>query len=251
MFGEIFGCRAGLEHTLPRFPPRLLGLTILPFPLDKLPSAWVPPIGLLHCSPAFILELEEPVLTVGADCSSSLGFKVSSLVPISFMTRSTSPFRNSDVSIAIGGISSVGRLVFCSFINDAGVAGAPEALPFPSVNIGDRGARGGGGMSTSGSGSGDTDSFDDVSRLVWNVGKSCFCGVCREPGVRGCCINAAVSSRVGARGGGAFFLCGFILGDSRTTRAGFRDVVDFRRLGFVFLLMVGESLGSMGEVDCE
>lgn len=100
-------------------------------------------------------------------------------------------------------MSSVGRLVFCSFINDAGVAGAPEALSFPSVMIGDRGARGGGGMSTSGSGSGETDSFEDVSRLE---GKSCFCGVCREPGVEGCCINAAVSSRVGARGGGAFFL---------------------------------------------
>lgn len=99
-------------------------------------------------------------------------------------------------------------------------------------------------MSTSGSGSGDTDSFEEVSRLE-NWGKL-FVAWCN--GVWGC-ISAPASSKVAANGGGAFFLCGFMLGDSRTTRDGFRDVVDFRRPALTFLLILGESFGSMGEVD--
>lgn len=166
MLGEILGCSAGLEQTLPRFPLRLLGLVIL-FPLDELPGVWAPNIGLFdHFSPALKPEPEDIALTpiVGVDCSSSGGFEISFFVPTSFITRSTSPFRKSDVSIAIGGMSSVGRLVFCNFINEAGVAGAPGAPPSPLlISFGGRVALGGGGMSTSGNGSGDTDSFDEVS----------------------------------------------------------------------------------------
>jgi len=160
-------------------------------------------------------------------------------------------------------MSSVGRFVFVNFISDAGVAGAPGVVEVddPSSDrpfCGDRELpfRGGGGaIRTSGSGSGDTDSFDEASLLDWNP-------VCSRPrhwdalcravvGVRGCFESAFASSGVTAKGAGNFFLCAFILGDSRTTRAGLRDVVDFRRPVLPRLLIFGESTGSIGDVDWE
>ena len=42
-----------------------------------------------------------------------------------------------------------------------------------------------------------------------------------------------------------------MLGESRTTRAGFRGVADFRRPVFIRLLEFGDSTGSTGDVDCE
>lgn len=189
------------------------------------------------------------------DCPSLFDEAPELLSTESFLAHATFRFKNSVESIDIGGIPSVDKLgFFCSFINEAGVAGAPAALPFASFDgwiIGELSARGGGGISTSGSGSGDTDSFEDVSRLEnWGKFPFPFIFVAWCNGVWGC-ISAPASSKVAANGGGAFFLCGFILGDSRTTRDGFRDVVDFRRPALTFLLMLGESLGSMGEVDCE
>jgi hypothetical protein len=171
---------------------------------------------------------------------------------------STSRFKYSEVSIDIGGVSSDRTLVFGSRINDAGVTGALN--PFcVTVTVGFSGhvfRRGGGAIRTSGSGSGDTDSFDEPSRL---------CGICigvfwsdagvKEPflvalrGVPGyvcCACWANVVANFGVSGGGGRFLCGFILGDSRTTLAGFRDVTDFRRplLLLPFFPMTGDSADS-------
>ena len=85
----------------------------------------------------------------------------------------------------IGGMSSVGKLVFGSLMSEAGVTGAFNGFwdaADPS-SVGDRelsDRRGGGAIKTSGRGSGETDSLDECS---WLCG--CWMGVL-------CCETTAV-----------------------------------------------------------
>ena len=150
------------------------------------------------------------------------------------------------------------------FMSEAGVAGATFDLPFckgrASISIspfegGRYGERnddfvdgaGGGGMSTSVSGSGDIESVELLSRLEVPDTSVYAC-------LRACVLGdnvaaASTSSGVAKSGGGAFRpRCGFILGDSLTTRAGFRVLPDFLRCD---IFIAGLSFGSTGEVELE
>jgi hypothetical protein len=185
---------------------------------------------------------------------------VVAMLALDASVTSTSRFRYSEVSIDIGGVSSDRTLVFGSRISDAGVTGALN--PFCVVVTAGFSEpvfrRGGGAIRTSGSGSGDTDSFEEPSRLCGIcIGVFCSDAGVNEPflvalrGVPGyvCCCAcwAKEVANFGVSGGGGRFLCGFILGDSRTTRAGFRDcVTDFRRplLLLPFFPMAGDSSDS-------
>jgi len=78
-----------------------------------------------------------------------------------------------------------------------------------------------------------------------------FLEVCgSEEYVGVCCVNVLVDFGAAESGveSAARFRCGFMLGDSRTTRAGFREVVDFRRpLEMLPLLpSTGDCDGSVG-----
>ena len=133
MLGEILGRRAGEEETESRLRGLRLGVFLAAM------------VGVALVSGEVRVEGVE-----GAEGEVGVGTMV--------MSR----LRNSEVSMLMGGMSSVGREVLARFMRDAGVTGA---LRGEAVMEG-RGfeARGGGGaMRTSGSGSGETDSLDETS----------------------------------------------------------------------------------------
>lgn len=189
MWGEIFGCNAGLEETLPRL--RLLRAASF-FPMapgfcgssGEVCREGLPDVG--DDVDGFSDGVSEDVLLLGLF---SVGVAISSFgSPFTLAESgvSTSRFRYSEVSIDIGGMSSVGKLVFGSLMSEAGVTGAFSGFwdsADPS-SVGDRelsDRRGGGAIKTSGSGSGDTDSLDECS---WLCG--CWIGVL-------CCDTAAAA----------------------------------------------------------
>lgn len=207
MWGEIFGCSAGLEETLGRlrraaaaaaaasfFPiaPELCGSrgeVCREGPLD---------VGVEV--DGFSDGVNEDVLlpelfSVGAAASSfgspapfalALAFAFAFAAAAVVSGVSTSRFRYSEVSMDIGGMSSVGKLVFGILMSEAGVTGAFNGFwdaADPS-SVGDRelsDRRGGGAIRTSGRGSGETDSLDECS---WLCG--CWIGVL-------CCETTAVA----------------------------------------------------------
>jgi len=129
MLGEILGCKAGLEETLPRLRLFRAGsfLVIAPGFIGSSGEVCreIPLDGFNEGVNDGVLLLERFKVGVGISSPYCLPFI---LVAVDESGASTSRFKYSEVSIDIGGISSVGKLVFGSLISEAGVTGAFNGL---------------------------------------------------------------------------------------------------------------------------
>jgi len=262
---EILGWRAGLDDTLPRLRIRAGSFFVIAPELIGSSGEVCRDVRMLL--EGFSEGVNDDVLLgaciVGVGISSP--FSDPFILAFDASATSTSRFKYSAVSMDIGGVSSECTFVGGSRMRVAGVIGALNdfCMPDPS-SIALEVRRGGGAIKTSGRGSGETDSFEELPRLI-----GCCIGVfCREVagvdefllalrgvprggghGVCACCAKALASNGAAASGGGGRFLCGFMLGDSRTTLAGVRELTDLRRpplplLPLLFFPIIGDCPGS-------
>jgi len=183
MLGEIcdiFGWRAGLDDTLPRLRIRAGSFFVIAPELTGSSGEVCREVCTLLDADGFNEGVNDGVLLLGAGI---VGVGISSpfsdpfILAFDASVTSTSRFKYSAVSMDIGGVSSECTLVGGSRMRVAGVIGAlnDPCTPGPSsfaLEI----LRGGGAIRTSGRGSGETDSFEELPRLV-----GCCVGVlCRE-----------------------------------------------------------------------
>lgn len=112
---------------------------------------------------------------------------------------------------------------------------------------------GGGAINASGIGSGEIESVELSlpDPVMWESSAVSFEIRCAEASFCACWAKLCASSGACERADGVFFLTGFILGDSRTTRAELHLVTTDFLLPDVeasFLFMIGNSEDSIGDV---